>query len=191
MPAVMHDAREVTLPDGARLLIRPIRPDDKEKMAAAFEQLGPESRYRRFLSPHSRLTRGELRYLTEVDHVTHEALVAVVPDTAEGVGVARYVADPERPGTAELAVTVLDTWQGRGVGSLLLDALVESARANRIRRFTASVLATNAPMLALLDSLGDAHLTGRSDGVCEYAVDLPRSGVGALAPLLRFAAALT
>jgi RimJ/RimL family protein N-acetyltransferase len=191
MPAGVEDGRLVTLADGTELVVRPIRTDDKRELAAAFEQLGPESRYRRFLAAHSRLTRSELQYLTEVDHSTHEALVATVPGTGRGVGVARYVSDPQRPDSAELAVTVVDAWQGRGVGGLLLEALVERARSNGIRRFTASVLSSNAPMLALLDSLGDAHLTGQSDGVREYAVDLPARGVGALGPLLRFAAALT
>jgi hypothetical protein len=91
-----------------RLVIRPIEPGDRTAVLAGFDRLSAESRYRRFLSPHDHLTAAELRYLTDVDHHDHEALVAVDPDTGEGVGVARYVRDPQRPDSAEIAVAVAD-----------------------------------------------------------------------------------
>jgi RimJ/RimL family protein N-acetyltransferase len=99
-----------------QLEIRPVTPDDKAGLAAAVEQSSDEAIYRRFLNPHRRLTAAELRYFTEVDHRNHEALLAV--DTASGnsVGVARYVRDREQPDSAEIAVALLETWQGRGTG---------------------------------------------------------------------------
>ena len=97
------------------LEIRPIEPGDKAALAAAVDQSSDEAVYRRFLNPHGRLTAAELRYLTEVDHRDHEALVALDPASSESVGVARYVRDPERRESAEIAVAVLEQWQGRGV----------------------------------------------------------------------------
>lgn len=89
--------------------IRPIEPSDKASLADAVEQSSQEAIYRRFLSPHGRLTASELRYLTEVDHSDHEALMAVDRASGRGVGVARYVRDRERPECAEIAVSVLET----------------------------------------------------------------------------------
>ena len=104
--------------DVASLEIRPIEPGDRDGFVEAFERLGENSRYRRFLSPHGPLSEAELRYFTEVDHHDHEALVAIDPLTAGG-GVARYVRSTESPGHAEVAVAVVDDWQRRGVGTRL------------------------------------------------------------------------
>jgi GNAT superfamily N-acetyltransferase len=119
---------EARLRDGSRVLIRPIRPDDRELVRAGFERLSPESRYRRFLTPMPTLTDQQLAYLTDVDHDDHEAMIAIDPATADGLGISRFVRDAERPRTAEAAVTVIDEWQGRGLGTALLTALTERAR---------------------------------------------------------------
>jgi GNAT superfamily N-acetyltransferase len=169
--------------------VRPIEPGDKAGLATAFERLSDESRYRRFLSPHGRLTHGELRYLTEVDHHDHEALVALDPATGEGMGVARYVRDRGRPDSAEVAVAVADHCQGRGVGTLLLHRLADRARKEGIRRFTALMLADNAPMAHLLADLGETQVLDAGQGAVELAVTLPESGLGPdLAGWLRAAA---
>ncbi len=85
------------------LLIRPICADDKQRLVEGFRRLGERSAYRRFLSPHTHLSEAELRYFTEVDDHDHEALIAIDPDSHEGVGVARYVRSKSEPGAAELA----------------------------------------------------------------------------------------
>ena len=171
------------------IAVRPIEPGDKAALAAAFERLSAESRYRRFLSPHGELSAAELRYLTEVDHHDHEALVALDPATGEGVGVARYVRDRARPESAEVAVAVADRWQGRGVGTLLLHRLVDRAREEGIRRFTALMLADNEPMAHLLEDVGETRVLDAGQGTVQLAVALPESGVGAaLAAWLRSAA---
>ena len=90
---------------------------------AAVEQSSHDAIYHRFLNPHGRLTAAELRYFTEVDHRDHEALIAVDPGSGVGVGVARYIRDHERRDSAEIAVSVLEAWQGRGVGKALLRRL--------------------------------------------------------------------
>ena len=99
------------LRDGSEVAVRPIEPGDKQRILDAFERLSDESRYRRFFSPITRLTDGQLAYLTEIDHESHEALVAL-DENDHLVGVARYVRVDEPENAAEVAVTVVDDWQG-------------------------------------------------------------------------------
>jgi GNAT superfamily N-acetyltransferase len=165
--------------------IRPIEPDDRDALARGFDRLSEQSRYRRFLSPRGPLSQAELSYLTEVDHHDHEALVAVDPETEEGVGVARFIRSPEDPAVAELAVAVADDWQGQGVGSVLAAELAKRARDEGITCFTALALAENDAILGLLQDLGEVR-TGRTQlGTVELAVDLPDDGISRLRRLLR------
>lgn len=169
--------------------VRPIEPADKPELAAAFSRLSPESRYRRFLSPNPSLAEADLRYLTEVDHVDHEALVAVDPGGGQGIGVARYVRLADRPETAELGVVVSDDRQGEGVGSLLLQRLAARARENGIHRFSALILEENQAMLSLIRELGDVQVGERDSGAVQVEVKLPDEGLGAaLRGMLRAAA---
>jgi GNAT superfamily N-acetyltransferase len=166
------------------LEIRPIAPDDKAAMIDAFERLSPESRYRRFLAPHGRLTESELRYFTEVDHHDHEAVVAIEPTTGAGVGVARYIRSRENPTVAEIAVAVVDEWQYHGVGGRLLAALAQRARDSGITSFSAVMLADNAVMRSLLADIGRVHVMHTERGLAEVVVDLPERGVERLRRLL-------
>jgi GNAT superfamily N-acetyltransferase len=168
----------VTVRDGSRLVVRPVRPDDRALLLAGFERLGPESRYRRFLSPMPELTEDAVTYLTDVDHHDHEALAAIDPTTGDGVGVARFVRCAGRPDTAEAAVAVIDDWQGRGVGTALLDLLAQRARAEGIVRFTALLLAQNREMLELLEALGPVRVVDRQTGTIEIEAELPADGAG-------------
>ena len=172
------------LRDGTRVVVRPIEPGDKQALLAGFERLSDESRYRRFLAPTPRLTDGQLRYLTEVDHDRHEALIAFAEATREPVGVARYVRFADDPRAAEPAVTVVDAWQGRGLGTLLLEEITQRARAAGVDRFVATVLATNKPVLALIEHLGGTPDGPAGGGVIEIETELPRAGT---APPLRAA----
>jgi nucleotide-binding universal stress UspA family protein/GNAT superfamily N-acetyltransferase len=165
----------VTLRDGTEIDIRPIDPGDRDELQAGFSRLSPESRYRRFFGPMQELSERDLDYLTNVDHHDHEALVARDPRSGIGVGVARFVRIG--PEVAEPAIVVADDWQGRGVGSRLLDALSERARAEHIRRFEAPVLATNHEAIRLLERLGET--TRRNEGrEVQLTIELP-SGPGA------------
>jgi RimJ/RimL family protein N-acetyltransferase len=165
--------------------LRPIRPEDKQALVEGFERLSERSRYRRFLAPHGPLTDSELHYLTEVDHHDHEALVAVDRVTQQGVGVARYIRSSQDPHVAEVAVAVVDDWQGRGVGGRLTAALADRARAEGVTSFTALVLAENEPVLKVLEDLGPLREIHREQGALELAVDLPERGLGHLRRLLR------
>ena len=168
--------REVTLRDGTRALIRPIRPDDKERLAEGLRQLSPRSRYLRFHAAVRELTDEQLRYLTEVDYVDHMAWVALNPDKPDepGMAVARYVRLADEPSVAEAAVTVLDRYQGQGLGTALLRMLAASALDNDIHTFRNYVLAENTAMLELFDEIG-AKRTDEGAGV--YRVDVPLAGV--------------
>ena len=167
------------LRDGQEILIRPIRPDDREELAAGMRRLSPESRYRRFFTPTSELSSAALSYLTEVDHHDHEALVALEPGSEHGIGVARFVRSPDDPELAEVAVAVADSWHNRGVATALLDRLTERAREEGVRRFSAEVLADNRPMLELIDELGEVILRRNDHGAVELEVELPPEGIGA------------
>lgn len=164
---------EVLLMDGTRVLLRPIRPEDRAAIADGFDHLSEESRTRRFLGGVKRLTPGVLERLTNVDHVDHEAWVAMAPDGPghPGIGVARYVRLRDEPDVAEPAVTVVDEYQGRGLGSVLLDLISAAARRNGVRTFRAYVSASNAPMLHILRREG-AHLSLEEPGVMRADIPL-------------------
>ena len=181
-------AETVKLRDGSSVLLRPIGADDKELLVRGFERLSPDSRYRRFLAPVPHLSAAQVAYLTEVDHHDHEALLAIEPSSGEALGVARYVRS-EQPEVAEVAVAVNDDWQGRGLGRTLLEHLVDRARHEGVRCFSAVVQGDNTPVIRLLDSLGDAVRT-REGAYTEIHIELPARGIGPqLAQLLRSTAA--
>ena len=154
------------------VVIRPISRADRERLRDGFEHLSDESRHRRFLVGVAALTDDELTYLSDVDHRDHEALVAIDPRTDDGIGVARYVRSAADPEQAEIAVTVADAWQDRGVGTALSRELARSAGRVGIRRFEAVMLQDNRPMLSLLEDIGTVHRTGAAQGVVEVVVDL-------------------
>jgi GNAT superfamily N-acetyltransferase len=170
----------VDLPDGSEVRLRPVTPDDKPLFAAAWDAFGETSRYRRFMLPKAHLTARDLEYLTDIDHVDHEAIGAVEPRTGAGLGVARYLRQTERPHAAEAAVAVIDEWQGRGLGGLLLRRLTSRATANGITTFTASLLTENHSMLRLFQRLGRVHVRDVGGGTMEIDVELPVAEAGTL-----------
>ena len=150
---VGHERR---LRDGSTIVVRPVRADDAEALNAAFGRLSAESRRRRFLTPKGRLTDNELRYLTDIDHHRHEALVAVTPDESELVGVARFIKLEDEPEAAEAAITVVDDWQRRGVGTAMLESLRARARAEGVTTFLTAVLPENEQRIrALFGQVGE------------------------------------
>ena len=148
-------AEQRRLRDGSTIEVRPVRADDAERLDAAFGRLSADSRRRRFLSPKNRLSSNELRYLTEVDHHRHEALVAIAPDDAI-VGVARFIKLDDEPDAAEAAITVADDWQRRGVATALLELLRTRAREEGVTTFYTEVLPENeARIRALFGQVGE------------------------------------
>ena len=167
--------RPAVLRDGSEVLIRPIRAADAPLLADGFARLSLRSRQMRFLAPKTELSAAELRYLTDIDHHDHEALGALNQADGRGVGIARYIRDADDPHAAEIAVTIVDDWQGRGLGTELLARLSDRARSAGIRRFTALVAADNTAMAGLLRNI-NGNLVGRSPGTVEYEITLMPPG---------------
>jgi GNAT superfamily N-acetyltransferase len=164
-------AVEVELQDGSWVSIRPIRPEDAAALERGFERLSADSRYKRFLTSVERLTPSQLRYLTEVDHRDHEAMIAFdLAHPGEAVGVGRFVRDDSGE-RAEAAVTVADDWQGKGLGTALTRILAGRAAEEGVRTWTALLLADNADMTGLLQDVGSVEVTDREGGTIQ--VDVP------------------
>lgn len=175
MPLAPTETLTTTLRDGSPVLIRPVRPDDKPILREAFTRLSQETRYRRFMRPVKELSEKELDYLTQVDQSSHMAWVAVDPNSVEhpGLGVARCIRLPHDPHTAEVAITVVDSHQGKGLGTILLSLITRSAIRQGIDAFVAHVLVENAPMLKLFTELGGTVKLDDA-GVVAVRMPLPR-----------------
>lgn len=156
--------------DGTELLLRPVLPGDAERFQTegAFSR---ETLQQRFLSSYA-LNEARLAYLFEVDYVDH--FVWVVTEGADGPVVAdgRFVRDHDDPCSAEVAITVADAYQQRGIGTLLLTALAIAAGADDIERFHALVLSRNDVARALGDKL-HARWAQEEPGVVTTTIDIP------------------
>lgn len=162
------------LRDGRRVRVRLITPADKRGLIAGLARLSPRSRYLRFHRMVERLSDDELRYLTEVDMRDHFAWVAVSLDEPgqPGIGVIRYVRDAADRRAAEVAITVVDDWQGVGLGRLLLETLLVSAMMNGIEWLRAIVLPEDEAALRLFRGVGGRPGGGEGDTL---VVDIPVS----------------
>jgi GNAT superfamily N-acetyltransferase len=167
---------EAVLLDGTQVVLRLMRPEDKELLVEGLARLSLQTRYRRFLEPKLNLSPAELKYLTEIDGVDHFAIGAVLerpgqPET--GLGIARFVRLPGEETVAEPAIVVVDEFQRRGLGGILLQRLVAAARERGIRAFRALVLAENAPIQALIRD----HVPGAAQFIGEdgMTVEVPLS----------------
>lgn len=140
---------------GVPLALRPMTREDAELEKEFVARLSTEARYKRFMVSLSELPVSKLRYLTEVDQQRHVALVAVTERDGRPAlaGAARYVLDPA--GTScEFAVAVADEWQGTGLAGLLMQSLIDVARARGIATMEGLVLSANGRMLKLARQLG-------------------------------------
>ena len=161
------------LADGSHVQLRPVTPDDKPLLADGFNRLSPRARYLRFLAPAERLSASQLAYLSEIDHHDHVAWGVLDGESAAAVG--RWVRYDDHPSAADVALTVLDAYQRRGIGRLLLEVLAVTARARGIGVLHFDVLAENEAMLALLASVGSIR-TEQAE-VVHHVLDV--SGVAA------------
>lgn len=173
---------EVVLDEGTPAMIWPLLDADAEALRSAYAELSPASRRYRFLTEVPELSDSLLRILVDgVDGVNHVAVVLTAFPARGGarqVGIARLVRYPHEPDVADVAVTVLDAWQGRGVGRELLSALLDRRPAG-VARLRTAVAAENRASLAMLGRAG--RLTARSDGggaltveVTDLPTHLPR-----------------
>jgi len=170
---VSETGQIVELRGGTRALIRPIQPEDRDRLNEGFESASAESIFLRFLTPQPRLTSTQLDYLTAIDHVRHVALIAVDPETGLSFGTARYIRSDDHPETAEFAVGVGDRWMRTGLGTALLGALVARAREVGITRFTGLIHAENTAIRRLVEKVvGPYETKSAGQGTVELVVDL-------------------
>ncbi len=169
MAEVLH-----RLSDDTPVFIRPIRSADKLALQRGLIALSDESTRARFLAPKDHFSRAELAYLTEVDGHDHVAFVAFdFSSPSRLVAAGRFVRDPEDPQTAEMAITVADHLQGKGLGRILGNVLADAARAHGVRSFSASLLSENAAALHLFRTISQRLHTAPINGpVREIFADL-------------------
>ena len=179
----------VRLRSGDVVRIRQVRPGDVQALARAYARLGEESRYRRFFTARPELSDSFLHAAAEVDHENHEALVALPLLSGEIVGECRFVRLPDRQDTADLAVTVVDAWQGRGLASALLARLSARALEVGIAYFTAEILAENRTVLDMLPWLGNVE-SEVSGTVVDAHIEIPEPAGEESAELLNLLAAV-
>lgn len=160
----------VRLRDGSELMLRPVLPGDSERTVHGHVHFSSETIYRRFMSARVPSV-AMMQYLAEVDYVDH--FVWVMVDGSDPVADARFVRDDKDPSVAEIAFTVADAYQGRGIGTFLIEALSIAARVDGIERFSARMLSDNLPMRTIMDRTG--AIWQREDvGVIATVIDVPR-----------------
>lgn len=160
--------------DGAVVFLKTIGSDDKGSLLDAFERLSPESRFLRFFAAKPALSEREARYFTEIDGESHFAIAAGrrrADGATEGLGIARFVCRATDHDEAELAVAVVDDWQGRGLGRILLARLVAAAQERGLKRLVGTVMAENDAMIHLLATTAKAELSLRG-GFVEAIVEV-------------------
>ncbi|AOV18253.1 GNAT family N-acetyltransferase [Acidihalobacter aeolianus] len=154
-PYPAHLALQWQLADGTGIRIRPIRPEDAEVEQTFVQGLSEESRYFRFRQTLNALTPEMLVRFTQIDYDREMAFIAVTgpEETETEIGVARYIANPDRE-SCEFALVVADEWQRRGIGTRLMEILMRTAHDRGLRRMEGEVVASNQSMLALVARLG-------------------------------------
>ncbi|WP_367130781.1 GNAT family N-acetyltransferase [Saccharothrix sp. HUAS TT1] len=164
-----HWEADVVLSDGGTVHLRPITPDDAEKLLAFHGRLSERTRYYRYFGPYPRMPKRDLERFSTVDHADRVAFTALLGDDIVAVG--RY----DRLGegsSAEVAFVVEDAHQGRGLGSILLEHLAAAARERGLSRFTAEVLAENGQMVRIFRDAGYGVSRAFEEGVVHLEFDI-------------------
>ena len=181
---------DVVLTDGGTAHVRPIRPEDANALVALHARLSQETIYLRFFTPRPVLSAREVERFTQVDYDDRMGLIAELDD--EMVAVARYDRNPGGDGTeAEVAFTVDDAHQGRGLGTILLEHLAVIARAHGVTRFVADTLPQNRRMRDLFHAAGFQDAASFADGVVRvvFPIEPTETSEGAMHDRERSAAA--
>jgi acetyltransferase len=156
-------AFELILRDGHRVLVRPVVPEDAQLLQEGMTQMSLRSRLFRFHRRISRLSRKQLRELAAVDQRTHVAwgALSLGEPNSRGIGVARYILEPDDPATARAIITVIDDYQGLGLGTALLEMLRLTAHENGVTRLVGHLLPENVAARRLFGRAGGVE-TGRT-----------------------------
>ncbi|MFC1563590.1 GNAT family N-acetyltransferase [candidate division KSB1 bacterium] len=169
---------ETVLRDGGLICIRAIHPDDKKHLYNAFHQLSMQSRYFRFLGYKKEISRKELSYFTEIDYKRHVALVAVLPEGQNEriIGVGRYIRPDlnRKSALTDVAVAVIDKYQGRGIGTLLLKHLAVIASNLSITQFEADIHSENLQMLRIIKHCGFRAIFKFDQGIMHVSLKIPK-----------------
>lgn len=157
----------LVLRDGTPILLRPVLPCDLDGIRRGYLEMSRTSRYMRFFTSGSQMSLRQARFFTQVDQATHVAWCAVDPDIpvtagGRGYGIARFIRHPQRPDEADFAVAVIDDFQGRGLGALLLAVLHRRAAQLGVQELRGEVLLENVILRTWLPQLG-AELIGSGD----------------------------
>jgi hypothetical protein len=162
------------LRDNTPVVVRQVRPDDKERLQEGLKHLSEQSRYFRFLAPIQKLSSEQLRHLTELDHVNHEAWAAFDSEGEEQqvLGVARYIQLDGEPGVAEAAVAVIDSHHNRGMATLLIGKLIISAIENGIRIFRGFFHSDNEVVRRIFEDV-DAEIAREESFIMRADTSLP------------------
>ena len=172
----------ISLKDGTRVHVRPIRPDDEPRLVHLYERLSHDTRYQRFFSVMQRLPTDWAHFLANVDYKRRFALVVEASGDPALIAVGRYEPSGHDPTVAELAVVVQDGWQGRGIGRVLMDGLLREAASHGITRFRAYVLGDNRRMLQLLRRYTDVVEQRTERGVVDLLLSAREHGAGGGGP---------
>jgi acyl-CoA synthetase (NDP forming)/RimJ/RimL family protein N-acetyltransferase len=173
-----HWEADVVLRDGSTAQVRPITPDDAQRLIDFYARVSDESKYYRFFAPYPVLSERDVKRFTEVDH--HKRVGFVVTRGQDIVAIGRYDAIDER--TAEVAFLVQDSYQGKGLGQLLLEHLAQSGRERGYHRFVAEVLPDNVRMIRVFREMGYAVEGGFEDGVMRlgFTIDPTDTALGVM-----------
>lgn len=172
----MLDARtykvQEVLGNGLRLQIRALRHEDRDALVAAAESASEQLIHRRFFGPRRHFSEQEISYFVDVDFVNHVALVAVADENGQSqiAGGGRYVV--VQPGEAEVAFTVIDRYQGQGIGSVLMKHIGILASDAGLRELIAEVLPENVPMLRVFQNSGFPVVVARDPEVMQIRLRL-------------------
>ena len=139
--------------DGSTVELRPVQPEDEPLLHDLAAHMSPEDLRLRFFTPVRGISHAVAARLTQIDYDREMALIALHNGTA--LGIAHFFADPDRL-SAEYAIAVRSDWQGRGVGYVLMNRLIEIARQCGVGELVGEVLRENQPMLAMCRELGFA-----------------------------------
>jgi acetyltransferase len=171
-PLAIEQGRPLTLDDGRRVRVRPLRASDRARYRDAVAALSARSRYLRFAAPlPPQMSDSLLDRMMQFDEDRHVVYAGLTADERRIVGVARFVADPTRPDRGEVAIAVADEWQHAGLGAALIARIIERARTAGLRTLTATTLVENAGAARLARSCGFSP-TGTDSGYREYELPL-------------------
>jgi GNAT superfamily N-acetyltransferase len=186
---------ELTLPDGSRMRLRLAGQGDRDGILDGFDRLSPETRVQRWFYPKMRLTEAEIEALVSPADDDHGAIVAAHLDEHDAeagpIGMARFVRSREDPAAGEIAITIVDDWQGLGIGRILLHRLLAMMSERRIPWADGRLQAENRRMRRLLEPYVPQGGFQREDELLKFRFPVPALGDPLMAQLARNAAAVT